>query len=283
MNIFIAAFYTPRTNILALHSMLSLWKKIYNYTIFYVTSYKIKYTTTPFFYVISYKITWISVKASTGIFHFQEQLRKTSEITQSYQLWTLQKIHRIKSPVEKVQNVGHPWAVVSNNGMFGILETTQSKVTAISRPAKIGKQVIQQLQFWEKWLLWASANNYYYCYFLVPSVLWHCWLGGRKSIRPVKKLSGGVLAWLSVWSEVQTCIWPSWCYCHSLSLVSVKSRLVLPFWYRLTWVVPEKGPLNVCVCVLLPFRLVRQHWACGMSGPTPAEGSHGNRGMLGRT
>jgi len=24
-----------------------------------------------------------------------------------------------------------------------------------------------------------------------------------------KKLSGEVLAWLSVWSEVQTCIWPS--------------------------------------------------------------------------
>jgi len=24
-----------------------------------------------------------------------------------------------------------------------------------------------------------------------------------------KKLSGRVLAWLSVWSEVQTCIWPS--------------------------------------------------------------------------
>ena len=35
----------------------------------------------------------------------------------------------------------------------------------------------------------------------------------------------------------------------SLSLVSVKSRLVLPFRYRLTWVVLEKGPLNVCVCV----------------------------------
>ena len=34
-----------------------------------------------------------------------------------------------------------------------------------------------------------------------------------------------------------------------LSLASVKSRLVLPFWYRLTWVVPDKGPLNVCVCV----------------------------------
>ena len=81
-----------------------------------------------------------------------------------------------------------------------------------------------------------------------PSLLWRCWLGGRKGIRPVKKLSGEVLAWLSVWSEVQTCICSSWCHCHSLSLASVKSRLVLPFWYRLTWVEPEKRPLNGCVC-----------------------------------
>jgi len=28
-----------------------------------------------------------------------------------------------------------------------------------------------------------------------------------------------------------------------------RGYLVLPFWYRLTWVVPEKGPLNVCVCL----------------------------------
>ena len=33
-----------------------------------------------------------------------------------------------------------------------------------------------------------------------------------------------------------------------LSLASVKSRLVLPFWYRLTRVVLDKGPLNGCVC-----------------------------------
>ena len=71
------------------------------------------------------------------------------------------------------------------------------------------------------------------------------WAAGRAS--GLQKLSGGVLAWLSVWSEVQTCICPSSCHCHSLSLASVKSRLVLPFWYRLTWVVPEKGPLNGCV------------------------------------
>ena len=85
----------------------------------------------------------------------------------------------------------------------------------------------------------------------MPSVLWRCWFGGRKGIRPVKKLSGEVLAWLSVWSEVQTCICSSWCHCHLLSPASVKSRLVLPFWYRLTWVVPEKWPLNGCVCVFL--------------------------------
>ena len=73
---------------------------------------------------------------------------------------------------------------------------------------------------------------------------------GRQEGHPTcKKLSGGVLAWLAVWSEMQTCICSSWCHCHSLSLASVKSRLVLPFWYWLTWVVPEKGPLNGCVCV----------------------------------
>ena len=55
------------------------------------------------------------------------------------------------------------------------------------------------------------------------------------------------MAWLSVWCEVQICIWPSWCHCHSLSLAPVKSRLVVP--YRLTWVVPEKGPLNGRVCL----------------------------------
>ena len=64
-----------------------------------------------------------------------------------------------------------------------------------------------------------------------------------------KNLSGGVLAWLCVWNEVQTCIWPSWCHCHSLSLASVKSRLFLPFLYRLTRVVMEKGLLNGCLYV----------------------------------
>ena len=91
------------------------------------------------------------------------------------------------------------------------------------------------------------------CFSCVMSTLnkrmWMTLLVGWQEGHPAyKKLSGGVLAWLSVWSEMQTCIWPSWCHCHSLSLASVKSRLVLPFWYRLTRVVPEKGLLNGRVC-----------------------------------
>jgi len=50
---------------------------------------------------------------------------------------------------------------------------------------------------------------------------------------------------------MQNCIWPSWCRCHSLSLASVKSRLVLPFCYRLTPGSPWQRLLNVCVCVWL--------------------------------
>jgi len=34
-------------------------------------------------------------------------------------------------------------------------------------------------------------------------------VGWQEGHRACKKLSGGVLAWLPVWSKVQTCIWPA--------------------------------------------------------------------------
>jgi len=43
----------------------------------------------------------------------------------------------------------------------------------------------------------------------------------------------------------------------TVSLASLKSRLVLPFWYRLTQVVLEKGPLNGCVCVCVYCTYIR--------------------------
>ena len=54
-------------------------------------------------------------------------------------------------------------------------------------------------------------------------------------------------------------LWPSWCHCHSLSLAPVKSRLVLPFWYRLTQVILEKRPLNGC-CITV-IRIVLEYCA----------------------
>jgi len=50
-------------------------------------------------------------------------------------------------------------------------------------------------------------------------MLWHCWLSGRKGIQPVKT-ECEVLAWLSVWLEVQMiCICSSWCIISSSSKI----------------------------------------------------------------
>ena len=93
-----------------------------------------------------------------------------------------------------------------------------------------------------------------------------------------------MLAWLSFWSEVQTCIWPSWCHYHSLSLASVKSRLVLPSWYRLTWVVPDKRAVKqVRVCLLyLGTETCLQGFCCVMSyWPTTSQPCQGRLNVLG--
>jgi len=90
---------------------------------------------------------------------------------------------------------------------------------------------------------------------LLPSVLWRCCLGGRKGTWPEKKLSGGIPAWLSVWDEVQICIWPSWCHCHSLSLASVKSKLVLVPAHPGN---PRQSPEAVNGCVLVFSRRFTQ-------------------------
>jgi len=44
---------------------------------------------------------------------------------------------------------------------------------------------------------------------------------GQQEGHPACENRGGVLAWLSVWGEVQICIWPRRCHCHSLSLAPV--------------------------------------------------------------
>jgi len=56
-------------------------------------------------------------------------------------------------------------------------------------------------------------------------------LVGRQEEHPAcKKLSGEVLASLSVWSELQMiCIWTSWCHCHSIVSFFIKIQISLTF------------------------------------------------------
>ena len=100
-------------------------------------------------------------------------------------------------------------------------------------------------------------------YFLSDSSSALTLLVGRQEGHPAcKKLSGGVLAWLSAWSEVQICIWPSWYHCHSLSLASVKSRLVFTFLVLAHLGSPGKRAVKrvwVCVCVNVCVLLLRKH------------------------
>ena len=64
------------------------------------------------------------------------------------------------------------------------------------------------------------------------------WAAGNPAC---KKLSGG----------------SSWCHCHSLSLTSVKSGLILPFCYPLNQAVPlDKRPLNACCLFITVVNLV---------------------------
>jgi len=54
---------------------------------------------------------------------------------------------------------------------------------------------------------------------------------------------------------VYTCIWPSWCHCHSLSLASVKSRLVYLSGTGLQGSPGQRAVKRLCVCTSSLFCL----------------------------
>jgi len=57
---------------------------------------------------------------------------------------------------------------------------------------------------------------------------------GRQDGHPACKMSGGVLAWFTVCGKVQICIMAQLMPLSFPLSCSSKSRLVLPYWYRLT-------------------------------------------------
>jgi len=80
-----------------------------------------------------------------------------------------------------------------------------------------------------------------------------------------EKLGYEVLAWLSVWNEVQVVsIWNDCCHRKTTScLVSVKSQAILPaFWRQPTRVVMEKKPLNECLLLVLVLSIRHTAASC---------------------
>jgi len=75
-------------------------------------------------------------------------------------------------------------------------------------------------------------------------------VGQQKGVRPVKKLSGGVLVWLSFWSEVQTCILPSCATATHMSLAGFGFTSLVPAHLGSPGKMAVK---RVCVCVQLLF------------------------------
>jgi len=112
---------------------------------------------------------------------------------------------------------------------------------------------------------YSATSHYYvaYCYrlnsmvYLLLSVLWRCWLGCRKGIRPIKTEWWG--------TGVVICLERDASDLHTVQLmplppiISCSSKIHngLPFWCWLTQVVLEKRPLNGCssssivVCLLV--------------------------------
>ena len=90
---------------------------------------------------------------------------------------------------------------------------------------------------------------------LLGSVFWVSFsalmllVGWQEGYLACKKLSGGMLVWLSVWSKVRTCIWPSWRHCHSLVSCFSKIQIGSTFLVPADLGSPGKGLLNGCVCM----------------------------------
>ena len=87
-------------------------------------------------------------------------------------------------------------------------------------------------------------------WYLPPAlVLWYCWLGRRRSIRPVKNMEWWDAGMVVCLYEVQmTCIWSGWCHCHPVISCFSKIQNGYHSGYRPTRVDQDKTPLSDCAC-----------------------------------
>ena len=111
---------------------------------------------------------------------------------------------------------------------------------------------------------WERIFDQAYILIILPSVLWHCWLGSRKGIRPLKNW---VARYWRGYLFGARCIYLHMVHLMPLPscLAPVKSRtmsgLPVPFWCSLTQVVLAKRPLNGCssssiILITMPYHFV---------------------------
>ena len=82
----------------------------------------------------------------------------------------------------------------------------QPKIKRIQNRHRIGRRLYVVAE--QRNDLFPSGTSIYLCSINAFSAL-TLLVGWQEGHPACKKLTAGVLAWLSVWSEVQTCIWPS--------------------------------------------------------------------------
>jgi len=116
-----------------------------------------------------------------------------------------------------------------------------------------------------------------YSVHVLPSVLWIAFnalslLVGLQEEHPAcKKLSDELLAWLSVFSEVQMiCIWSSWCHCHPIICCFIKIQIGLTYLVMAYPVCRAKQAVKrVYITTYAVYRnVVNQCERCGRCGPT---------------
>ena len=101
------------------------------------------------------------------------------------------------------------------------------------------------------WVILIKSQHLYCscCYDYLPSVVWHCWLGVRKSIRPV---NNWVMRWWCGYLPRPRCRWFADASADASatpsSLAWLKSRLVWHFWCQLTYIKNHMSELHKIFC-----------------------------------
>ena len=133
------------------------------------------------------------------------------------------------------------WCQPSATSPSGLRRMTHIAVSQYSPPVRWAVSISSVLHV--SWLSHA-------CLCLSFQLMSLTLLVGRQEGHPAcRKLSGGCWHGYLSGARCRLAYGPAGSTATRCLLISVKSRLVFAFWYRLVRVVLDKGPLNGCVCV----------------------------------